>query len=269
MRAKVRRGVRLPLQDEVHEGLFFLTRCAQGRIEADFVANGAAGNGRQCFSAHASGAVAGPDTQVFGQTEYALRGGVEMAGCRLHRIGFSDRRLQKVGPPKVSYKNEIARENPHRFVGARTPVGDFKRKVFGGVTGCVQGAEVHFPDTEAVTVPQQGDRAAVVRPLVLPTRSALARQVGAAPVTLDEFPASRKEVRVNVCFDHRYDPEVLAMRALHIAVDVALRVNDKGLAGAPASHQIGVLCELRVADLPQNHDSVPPIFSARTARAKY
>jgi hypothetical protein len=70
---------------------------------------------------------------------------------------------------------------------------------------------------------------------------------------LGELARAAQEVRVDVRLRDRDDAQALARRGGDVAVDVALGVEHDRLAGALAADQVGVLGELRVVDLSEEH----------------
>ena len=50
-----------------------------------------------------------------------------------------------------------------------------------------------------------------------------------------------------------HDPQAVTRSELDVPVDVALRVEHDGLAGTLAADEVGVLGELRVLDLSEEH----------------
>ena len=197
--------------------------------------------------------MSGPDAQVVRQLEDPRRGVVETARGGLHFARVSRGGFEEVGTAEIADEDEVARYHAHGFGGAAPAVGDHEADVLGSVAGSVHRPDIDPAYDEAVPVAQQGDPVAVLRPLVLPVRSALRRKVGAAPVALGEFKASREEIGVNVGFRHGRDPESLSSCDRHVAVDVALRVDDDRLARALAPYEVGVLCQLVVDDLSEEH----------------
>jgi hypothetical protein len=83
-------------------------------------------------------------------------------------------------------------------------------------------------------------------PVAGPLGTTLVRQVGPRPEPLGELTGARQEVGVDVRLGHGHDAQPLRLRRLHVAVDVPLGVDDQGLAGLLAAHQVRVLGELRV-----------------------
>jgi hypothetical protein len=58
---------------------------------------------------------------------------------------------------------------------------------------------------------------------------------------------------MNVSFRHGYDSQPVLSGEFQVAINVALGVDDDGLAAALAADEICVLCECGVGDLAEKH----------------
>ncbi len=126
--------------------------------------------------------------------------------------------------------------------------------MLGSVSGRVQCLDLYVPDLERVPILQEVDVVVrVLGPVVLPVRISLVRQVELDAVLLGELPRAGEEVCVDVRLGHRHDTQALLGGDLRVAIDIPFRVDDDRFTASLAADEVGVLGQIRVEDLSEEH----------------
>ena len=128
-------------------------------------------------------------------------------------------------------------------------VGDKISKVLGCMSRSVQRLKLDVADFENVAIVQKSDVGMAARPFALPVRPAFGGNVHVQCGIGPEFPCAAYEVRMDMRFGNGREAQPFLCGGRTIAVDVALGIDDDGLAGFLATDEIGVLREMRVEDL--------------------
>jgi hypothetical protein len=160
---------------------------------------------------------------------------------------------------RLSYKapdeDEIAAQQRDRLVRPAAEVGDQEAQVLRRVACGEQRLELDVADFETIAVFQEAGLGIPFRPFELPVRAAFPGQVGGHAVALHQFARPAQVVGVDMGLGHRRDLEAVLRRDGEVAVEIALGVDDDGLAAALAADQVSVLRERGVGDLPEEHGS--------------
>src|SRR5690625_4968398 len=100
----------------------------------------------------------------------------------------------------------------------------------------VEGAEFDVAHAERVALAEEDDVIVIrLRPLGLPVRISLIRNVNRRAVARGELTHAGEKVGVDVRLGYRRDAEPLSLGQLHVLIDVAQGVDDEGLPGALAT----------------------------------
>ena len=198
-----------------------------------------------------SGAVPWPDLEPLGPLIEGLQALPQRPRAALHGPLDVGGALQQVRPSHVTDEDEVAGGGGDGLVG-RQPIGDEEGDVFRRVAG--RGDHVHGdpPHLDAVAV---ADHAGLGGELILPVLIAFVGEVQRRPGAGRELARAGEEVRVDVRLGHVPDREPLSRGLVQVALDVAVRVDDDGLAGLGATDQIAGLRDRRLVDAGDDHDS--------------
>ena len=110
-------------------------------------------------------------------------------------------------------------------------------------------------DVEDVAVFEEAGVGISLRPLELPVGPAFCGEIGGRAVALHQLARAAQVVGVDVGVRDGGDAQVVFRGDLEIAVEVALGIDDDGLAGALAADEVGVLGERGIGDLAEEHGS--------------
>ena len=255
---KVGRRLRLAAEDEIHERLFVPGRRElECGIEFFLVAEGRVGHRAERLAARAARAVRRKHLHMAGQFGDFPQAAVTRARPGLLGAHETGGLLQQIGPARVPDEKKIAAQHRHRFICAAAEVGHEIDHVLRRVARCVDGLKFDVADFETIAVTQPGDVWPAVGPFTLPVRTALSGDVDLhLRVGGRQFARATHKVSVDVRLGDGGEAQPLLRGEIPVAVDVALGVDDNGLAGALAADEVGVLGEMRVGDLAEKHGAM-------------
>ena len=153
----------------------------------------------------------------------------------------------EVGPPAVADEERVAREHEPRLVAARA-VGHDQAAVLGAVPGRVEHVQRDVADVDAVGVAQRPVLVDGVRDLV---------DRDPAAVLLRQHAVTGDVVGVRVRLDHAHQAGAVALAQGEHLAHVQRRIDDHGLAGCLAAHEIGGTAQVAPHDLLEDHASNP------------
>jgi hypothetical protein len=135
-------------------------------------------------------------------------------------------------------------------------VGDGKAKMLRGVPRSVKGADLNFANLKGISVGQEVKIGQVESPLVLPVLATFAGEVERGLGMNGKLTDSGEEVGVDVSIGCRDNSEIVFCRDSEVALNVALGINDDGLARSLTADEVGVLREGGIGDLAKEHHSI-------------
>ena len=249
---KVSGRLRLSAQDEFHK--FVLAgseRELERRVEFFLVAESGIRDRAERLATSAPGTVCGQHLNMarhLGDLAQAL---VKRAGASLLRALQPRGLLEQIRPTRITDKQKIPAQQRNRFVRSAPMVGHQKHHVLGSVSRRVNGAELDVADAECRAVAQ---RMVSRQPLGPNTPPKFPTFLGKVEPDIwigrGEFARPADEIRVDVRFRHRRDPQPLLRRNVTIPVDVPLGVDHHRLAAALAAYEVGILRETGIGYLP-------------------
>ena len=167
----------------------------------------------------------------------------------LHRPLDVGGAFEQVGTADVADEHEVAGDGGNRQVGGGA-VGDQERQVLGRVAGRVQHVDADVANLQVIAVVQE---AAFRREGVLPVGIAFVGEIQRAAGLVRELARARHVVGVDVGFGDVRDPQAFVRGGLDVLVDVAVGVDDNGLAVGLAADQVAGLRNRRFEEALDEH----------------
>src|SRR5262245_55717778 len=122
--------------------------------------------------------------------------------------------------------------------------------MFWGMARCMQNVEANLPNAKSIAVVKQ-PRSRVAAESVLPVRTALGGDTERGARTTSQLAAAGDEIGRNVSLGYGGDAQALGTGSIKVAFDVAIGIDDHGLAGA--AQQKAGLRKLILVKTFQNH----------------
>ena len=218
-------------------------------VEAALLADGRRSLLRDVAPAHRACAVRGPDLdRVVELQKFSVQALVQHRRHHLRRVAA---RAREVGPSNVADEERVARQNLLRL-RRDFRVNDDDGDAFGRVPRRFEKAQDDFPDLDLV---------AIVHRKVLEARARLRAEDDLRARARREFPVPAHEVCVQVRLDDVLDFQPSRLCLGDVLVNVALRVNDRGLAFR--ADEIGGVRETSEVKLFEVHEETPVRLAVR------
>ena len=247
-------GRRIGLAGEHRGHEVLLALLLKRPVETLLVAERAVRNRADALAARRPRAVSRPDLEPVGTRAEVLQRLVEAACADFHRAGDLGRALEQVGPADVADEHEVASGRAHRLAG-RGLVGHQERQMLGRVAGGVQHLDVHAAHRDVVAVLDQR-RACLSGEPVLPAFVTLTGQVETRAGALGQLAAARDVIGVDVRLGHVRHARALGLGRPNVLLDVAVRVDDQGLARLGTSDDVARLRQGRFEQTLEEHQDI-------------
>ena len=237
----------LPFENRSDEKIFIIDECHR-RIESPFITDRRLWNRTERLATRAPRAMRGKNLEVVRQFQKFLRGSCKLSGRAFHHALMTRGSFKKIGSTQISDEDEISAQKTKWFVGTSPEIGDDVAEMFRRVTGRVSCAEFDPTHVESVIISQHHVRK-IIRPPRGPFVATMSREVQGRTRGFRKCLSSGEEVRVDVRFRHRGDPESVRIRQFEVPIDVSGRVEDDRITRLLTTDQPCRMCEVFVIDL--------------------